>query len=282
MKNVIVRSLSGIVYVGLIVGAVLGGPLWFCALLTLFGALAIYEFASISIHISGAKREGEAALIPYSIILDFVLLMMVLSISVLKSELLNLIALFAIPLYLPLRICAGLYEYRTSPLRTRVIAIAMSVLTTAYLCLAFGLISLLETIGEIYFVLNIFILIWLNDTGAFCFGTLLGRRRLWPELSPKKSWEGFWGGMLTCIVYGCVCYFCGVLPKLDIVEWIVLAVAVSVFSTWGDLFESMLKRAANMKDSGHIIPGHGGILDRIDSLLLVAPVVSILSVWMVL
>mgnify|MGYP003461984886 FL=1 len=122
-------------------------------------------------------------------------------------------------------------------------------------------------------LLAIFIFIWLNDTGAYCVGTLIGKHRLFERISPKKSWEGFWGGLILCVISGIAIatwlnsYFNG--PQLY--GWIVLAAIVSIFSTWGDLCESLIKRSIGVKDSGKILPGHGGILDRIDSLLLVSP-----------
>jgi phosphatidate cytidylyltransferase len=122
------------------------------------------------------------------------------------------------------------------------------------------------------FVLLMFVLIWLNDTGAFLVGCTLGRHRLFPRISPKKSWEGFFGGMAFCIA-------AGVAAKLIFPEYFFICsmpamvgfgIVVCVFATWGDLIESLIKRTAGVKDSGKLLPGHGGILDRIDSLLVVS------------
>ncbi len=121
-------------------------------------------------------------------------------------------------------------------------------------------------------MLLIFIMIWLNDTGAFLVGSAIGRHRLFERLSPKKSWEGFFGGLLFCLIAG---YLAPILSADDFagypMRYVGLGVLVCVFSTWGDLFESMIKRAAGVKDSGNILPGHGGMLDRIDSILFVVP-----------
>ena len=122
-------------------------------------------------------------------------------------------------------------------------------------------------------------MIWLNDTGAFCVGSMIGRRRLFERISPKKSWEGFWGGMAFSIIAGILLYLFGdgIFGVFDDSpwRWVALGIVVPVFATWGDLAESLLKRTVHVKDSGHLIPGHGGILDRIDSLLLVSPAVVI-------
>lgn len=126
-------------------------------------------------------------------------------------------------------------------------------------------------------LLAIFIFIWINDTGAYCVGSSIGKHRLYERISPKKSWEGFWGGMFFCIIASICCYYWGntFFNGSSLGAWIGLGIIVSIFSTWGDLCESLIKRSIGVKDSGKILPGHGGILDRIDSLLLVAPTVFI-------
>ena len=126
-------------------------------------------------------------------------------------------------------------------------------------------------------LLAVFVFIWVNDTGAFLSGITLGKHRLFERISPKKSWEGFFGGLIACVLVALAtnkwCNEFFQVPELG--TWIGLSVIVSVMATFGDLTESLLKRTEGVKDSGHLIPGHGGILDRIDSLLLVSPTVLI-------
>ena len=131
-----------------------------------------------------------------------------------------------------------------------------------------------------WLLLGVFILIWLNDVGAYMFGMLLGQRKdsskLFPSVSPKKSWVGFWGGALitflvSILLYHLTCSFA--LLHIFWWHWLVMAAIVSLFGLFGDLFESLLKRACNVKDSGNIMPGHGGLLDRFDALLFVIPVI---------
>lgn len=113
---------------------------------------------------------------------------------------------------------------------------------------------------------------WLSDTGAYFAGRAFGRRKLYERVSPKKTWEGFWGGVATAVV-GTVTVRALWLPELSLVDAVVLGAFGSVMSVMGDLSESLLKRAFDVKDSGWILPGHGGMLDRIDSVLFVAPTV---------
>ncbi|KAA6332228.1 Phosphatidate cytidylyltransferase [termite gut metagenome] len=117
--------------------------------------------------------------------------------------------------------------------------------------------------------LSIFIFIWLNDTGAYCVGSLIGKHKLFKRISPRKSWEGAIGGGVLAIASSFV--FAHFFPVLPIIQWVGLALTVVVFGTWGDLTESLLKRQLGVKDSGNILPGHGGMLDRFDSALLAIP-----------
>lgn len=114
-------------------------------------------------------------------------------------------------------------------------------------------------------------LLWANDSGAYVFGITLGKNRLFERISPKKSWEGFFGGLVVAIIVAYIIsqYF----KSISTNNWIALAILIVVFGTLGDLVESMLKRSKDIKDSGNILPGHGGILDRFDGLLISAPIV---------
>ncbi|MBE0675977.1 MAG: phosphatidate cytidylyltransferase [Bacteroidales bacterium] len=120
-------------------------------------------------------------------------------------------------------------------------------------------------------VIGFFILLWTNDTAAYLVGITLGKHRLLERISPKKSWEGFIGGVVVTAVMGyLISGWLGVVPKEG---WVVIAVIISVAGTYGDLIESMLKRSIGVKDSGTIMPGHGGFLDRFDSVVISFPLV---------
>lgn len=120
-------------------------------------------------------------------------------------------------------------------------------------------------------IIGFFLLIWANDTGAYLIGVLFGRHRIMERISPKKSWEGFFGGIiLAAIVAWLLSGWLGVVEKT---QWVIIALIISVAGTYGDLIESMLKRSTGVKDSGTIMPGHGGFLDRFDSAIISFPLV---------
>jgi len=128
-------------------------------------------------------------------------------------------------------------------------------------------------------VVLLFVVTWANDTFAYFTGRFLGRRQLAPRISPKKTWEGFWGGSAGSVGCAIAVKFL-FLPGLSVSAAVVVGAGAAVLSPLGDLSESMLKRAAGVKDSGRIIPGHGGLLDRIDAVLFVAPWVVACAMWL--
>ena len=167
---------------------------------------------------------------------------------------------------------------------------AYTMLSQMYIALPFSVINILafngSPDGTIRFntilPLSVFVFLWVNDTGAYCVGSLLGKHKLFPRISPGKSWEGSIGGAVFVIIAACLINWFdqqGADPTnaalnpsvLSLIQWIGLGLVVVVFGTWGDLVESLFKRTINIKDSGNILPGHGGMLDRFDSSLMAFP-----------
>jgi phosphatidate cytidylyltransferase len=169
---------------------------------------------------------------------------------------------------------AELFRNQTKPLEN----LAFSMFGIAYLAIPMGLIvsASFDSEGNYqpWYILFFFFFMWASDTGAYFAGRFFGKRKLFERLSPKKTIEGFIGGMLASGLLGWAAH--SHLGKFGLIEWIGIGVLLSITGTAGDLFESMLKRQAGVKDSGNILPGHGGILDRFDSALLSAPVYWIL------
>lgn len=267
MGNLAKRSMTGIVYVGAIVGCIISGDIAVLILSMLFSALGVAEFSMLS-----EKDRIHHA----SFIMDIAGgMLLTFSIAMCYSSLSASTPLFLLAwlLWLLGRMIVELYIHQQNALTHLCHSIAAQI----YIALPLGLLNLVNTLSWPLTML-MFILIWLNDTGAFIVGSQFGRHRLFERISPKKSWEGFWGGMFFCIAASAaVCFiypgvFSGIMP---IGCWIGYGVLVSAFATWGDLVESMIKRTLGVKDSGNILPGHGGILDRIDSLLFVIPLTFI-------
>ena len=160
---------------------------------------------------------------------------------------------------------------------------AYTMMSQLYIALPFSLLNVLafqsdaEGIHYVWTVpLSVFVFLWINDTGAYLCGSLLGKHKLFPRISPGKSWEGsIGGGILVIIVAVLVWYLLEQYGQnalgLSALEWAGLGLTIVIFGTWGDLVESLFKRTLGIKDSGNILPGHGGMLDRFDSSLMAIP-----------
>lgn len=272
MKNLITRSITGIIYVALIVAAVLLGGWWFVGLFTIFAMLATHEFSTLCNAESGGENIS-------TLVTDMTgTLIMVIGLCCVNMGLLTphttavlggtFFTLYLI--YLILRLVMQLYSHETSPLNN----LAYSYMGQLYIALPLGIMSMYYTLPDgKSLLLAMFVMIWLNDTGAYCTGSLIGKHKLFPRISPGKTWEGFFGGVVFVIGSAFVMKYCFPIyfESISIVALCGMGITVALFATWGDLVESLLKRTLGVKDSGNLLPGHGGILDRIDSLLLVIP-----------
>ena len=267
MGNLAKRSMTGILYVGVIVGCIIWGNIGVLLLSLLFSALGIAEFGVLS------DRNHAPALIRVYDIIGGILL--TFGIAMYYSSLPVATPLFMLSwlLWLMGRMIIELYFHEKDALNHMCRSLAGQI----YIALPLGLLNIVNQFSW-HLTLLMFILIWLNDTGAFIVGSSIGRHRLFERISPKKSWEGFWGGMAFCIACSITAFYLLLDTTGNIMPlgcWIGYGIAVSAFATWGDLVESMIKRTVGVKDSGNILPGHGGILDRIDSLLFVVPLTFI-------
>jgi len=152
--------------------------------------------------------------------------------------------------------------------------IACTLLGIIYVALPFSLLNYITTTTQTYsyeLLFGFFFIIWSCDSGAYLVGSTIGKHKLFPRISPGKTWEGSIGGAI--ISYGVAYLISGWYTSIDRIDWMVIATILIVIGTIGDLVESLFKRSINVKDSGTILPGHGGILDRFDSLIMSAPFV---------
>lgn len=265
MSSILKRSISGIVYVALIVGSLLCSETLFALLCLVFGILAMIEYKNLTATV------GEPA--PRAFLLDMIAAIMMLGMGCIaaSSRLGLIVAGVLLVIYAMVRLLVELYHQSETPLTN----VGRSFVSMLWIVFPLCMLQSLTHEATPYFVLVMFIMIWLNDTGAFCAGSLFGRHKLFERISPKKTWEGFWGGLAVTALFG---YFAMLLFPIGIspIVGVIYGILVSIAATFGDLVESMFKRALHVKDSGNIMPGHGGILDRIDSLLFVAPTTTIL------
>lgn len=262
LNKLAIRTLSGAIYCLIVIGCILWGETGVIVLAGMLSALATMEFASISKDFD--KRH-------YPTILLDIAGCIALTLGFLGYPL--IIWLFIILC----RLIEELYINSDSPLKS----ISHSLMTQIYIGLPMGLMTGIAWIFHPYILLAIFFFLWINDTGAFLVGCSIGRHKMFPRISPKKTWEGFFGGLIFTLIASilfwkyCNSFFGMTVFHANIITWLGLAAIVVAFGTWGDLVESMIKRNLQIKDSGKIIPGHGGILDRIDSLLLALPAVTV-------
>ena len=279
MKNLMVRSLTGIIFVAVMVGCILWGSVSFQLLFTLITGMSVWEFCHI---VNG--RDDVQVNTPICTVSGVYLFLAVSGFcsgltpaGVFIPYLLSVVYLLTSELYL--KSGHSLNNW------------AFTMMSQMYVALPFSVLNVLAFQPEASFSLGVayhsllplavFVFLWANDSGAYCFGSLLGRHKLFPRISPNKSWEGSIGGGLVAIAASQV--FATYDTVLGRWEWLGVALVVVVFGTWGDLVESLLKRQLGLKDSGHVLPGHGGMLDRFDSSLLAIPATAVylytLTLW---
>ncbi|MBL7971625.1 MAG: phosphatidate cytidylyltransferase [Prolixibacteraceae bacterium] len=265
MKKFITRTVTGIVLVLVMLTAILVSPYSYAVLfiLLLIGSLAEFN----NLFKQSEIKPNQWLIYPVSIAL-FATSFLVARGTIEVKYFIGLLPLFLIIM------SAELYRKHTNPVEN----IAVSLLGIIYLALPLSLVNFL-VFPDIHhdhsynpaILIAVFALIWIHDSGAYLFGVTMGKHRLFERISPKKSWEGAIGGTLVAIsaAWGLAAF----IPEISLIHWISISILTVVSSTFGDLTESMFKRYFGIKDSGDILPGHGGFLDRFDSLFFAAPVV---------
>ncbi len=260
MKELRIRALSGILYVALFLLA-LNSQYALTGLFFVFGLVCLVEFNKL-IQLKG--------IVSYLI---FILLYIVFSYWQLFAESNEgfseaIQILHVLTIFVQLFLIRDLFYEKTLPL----FITKRYINTTFYLSSAFIFLILIADYYETFnpnILLGTFILVWVNDTFAYLIGKTVGKQKLFPRISPKKTVEGFLGGLFfSCVSSYFIAKFTG---TLDFTTWLIMSIIISVFGTLGDLIESKYKRQANVKDSGVIMPGHGGLLDRLDSIIFAAP-----------
>ena len=259
MKNLIIRALTGVVFVALLVGCIVWHPYTFAVLFAAISALTTWEFGTI------VNRNADLQVNRFiTSVTSAYLFIAVLSYNVNLMDATVFIPYLISIMYL---LISELYFDRKNNIQNW----AFALMSQIYIALPFALLNTMSFVNMpescflpqlvyyYWYPLALFIFLWSSDTGAYCFGSLLGKHRLFPRISPKKSWEGSIGGTIVALLASQIIAtyipFCAGLQEVNSrLVWAGFALTVVIFGTWGDLVESLLKRRLGIKDSGNIIP----------------------------
>ena len=244
-KNLVTRAITGVLFVGVMVAGFMA-PHYMIVLFAVITGMTLWEYTGLVSQIEGVSVNRFISVVAgvyFFVAMAGLRLGYVKDFSVFVPYILTIVYL----------IIAELYLKNENPINNW----AYTMLGQMYIALPFSMINVLafqhdangNIMADMLLPLSIFIFLWTNDTGAYCSGSLFGRHKLFPRISPAKSWEGCIGGGI----------------------FVIAVAVVAVFGTWGDLAESLFKRTLGIKDSGNILPGHGGMLDRFDSSLIAIP-----------
>ena len=270
MKNFIVRTITSVFFVAAIVTSFLN-PRAMVLLFSLVTGMTIWEYCSLvndrpfisvnrfistmsGVYLFLAMAGYNSGLTPSTVFIPY---------------LVSIVYLIVAELYMKAKDPINNWSY--------------TMLSQLYIALPFSLLNILAFRSNGYNTqysylapLAVFVFLWINDAGAYCVGSLIGRHKLFPRISPGKSWEGSIGGGVLVVAAAVAVWYLTTLYGvndlgLSAMEWAGLGIVVVVFGTWGDLIESLFKRTLGIKDSGNILPGHGGMMDRFDSTLMAVP-----------
>lgn len=264
MSNLYVRTLTGAGIVAVLIAGIAINEFTFMAVFLAILLGGLWEFYRIFEQSGKSPQKTEGMLLG-----SFLFFANYGIVTGSNLRALFLILLVASILYI---FIAELYRKKENPFEN----LAITFFGVFYIAVPLSLLWYIGFRENIYhynnnLILSIFFLIWTYDSMAYLTGMAFGKRKLFERISPKKSWEGAIGGLIFCLIISVVLYY--VFDNLTLWQWLIFGVLVAVFGTYGDLAESMLKRSAGIKDSGSILPGHGGILDRFDAIFLAIPAV---------
>jgi len=271
------RLITAVVFVAVMFAGMLSGKFSFTALFGVITTLCLWEFFDM------VFEEGQKRNLIRKIMAVLFGLLPYIAVSLLhlntwgrEPQQLYLVSFTLLPIVF-LCFIFELFSKAAHPFNN----VALTLLGMTYISAPFSMLNVIAFNGESFspnIVMGLLFMIWSNDTGAYLVGSRFGKTKLLPRISPKKTWEGFIGGfVLTFLVgWGLSNYY----TEIETRDWLVLAGITSVFGTIGDLVESMLKRSFEVKDSGKLLPGHGGFLDRFDAFMFLIPFATAYILWL--
>lgn len=276
MNDLLQRLITGLVFVVLVIGSILWNEYSFVAMFSVIIAMGILEFYRLlnsdGIHppkILGVVSGVSIFLINAGVHYEYF-----------GNEFLYISFLFFFIIF-----TVELYRKKTNPFTN----IAFGFFSLIYIAVPLALLVNITSLTTSYdaeavfyrreLLLGYFFLVWASDSGAYVFGRAFGKHKLFPRVSPKKTWEGSFGGVVFVLIFAWLFYHFipewGFTPAMAYHHWAIIGAIIVVMGTFGDLLESLLKRSIYIKDSGSLLPGHGGILDRFDSVFLSSPFVFV-------
>jgi len=267
LNNFTTRTITGVLFVICIIGSVVLSHWVFAALFLLVSLAGFVEYAKI-------VRMGK--IYPHRLSGLFFATILYASFVLWEFGAIGSNLLLLNFMILPMVLIVELYRKSATPFLNASASILGLMWVVLPLALLSGFINHADGPGWINSgaLLGFFLILWMYDSGAYIFGSMFGRHRMIEHISPKKSWEGFLGGSLIGLLTAYL--ISASFVEFSLMQWMMIALLIIVFGTFGDLVESMLKRSTGVKDSGSILPGHGGILDRFDAVFLAAPPVYFL------
>jgi phosphatidate cytidylyltransferase len=277
MNNFLTRTLSAIVYAGLVIGSILvqpvcfgGHPLLFGVLFMIVSTLAVREFHALV----GSDIKTMTYSMMSNVLLFSTLYFLFYGDIIWRGLLVAYVAVMLLALI------THLFRPQVQPIQSWGNLCASQLMVALPFALMNGIMM-----HNQWLMLALFILLWVNDSGAYIVGSLTAKRKggnhkMFPRVSPAKSWEGLIGGFVFDLIAGYVFFRIGWMGDMSLMDSLFFALAGGVFGTLGDLMESLFKRTLGVKDSGKFMPGHGGVLDRFDSLMLAIPVTYFFFVYL--
>lgn len=262
MQNLYTRTITGIFFTALIIGSLILHPLAFAAVIFVMMVVGLLEFFRLA---------GSQEIYPQQFLGFIAGAIMYIVIALIALEMVSVWYLAIFPLLFLIFFIAELYRNRPNSL----LNIAFSIFPIAYISIPFAMLIFLMNplvIGKNphwHVLFAFFFILWSNDTFAYLVGMAMGKHKLFEKISPKKTWEGTIGGIFFALLAAFILSL--FFKELVLWQWLVAAMIINISGIFGDLSESLLKRHFNAKDSGSILPGHGGILDRFDAVIFSAP-----------
>lgn len=264
MNNFTVRTLSGAVYVAIVIGSILLGKVAFFALFAFISSYTLFEFYRLCAHSETKPQFGLGIITSLTIYV----LVFLCNQNIVDSRLFFILT----PLFIMIPIVEMLRNKSHN-----ILNIIYTTFGIIYISIPFSILNLIlspvKNMPELYkpeIMIGLFVIIWASDAGAYIFGRMLGKHKLISKISPNKTWEGAIGGTLFAILISSA--FFSFFDYFSTIAIVAMTLITVVAGTFGDLTESMIKRFFDVKDSGKIMPGHGGLFDRFDSLLFAAPI----------